>query len=440
MEPGLVHTIRQISTERGIDPETVFSAIEAAMVSTARKSLPRMKNLRVLVNRETGAVQVYATKRVVETVQDFYTEITAAEAKKKIGHKPKVDEEVEVEIMPDNLGRVAAQTAKQVVMQRIREAQRENVYEEYKTKIGTIISGVVIRSERDGTIVDLGRTEALLPYKEQPRGTNFRQGERIRCLVLDVRPAIKGPQIILSRTHPNLVLRMFEQEVPEIADGIVKIRAVAREAGDRTKIAVESSDKQIDPVGACVGTKGVRVQVVVKELVNEKVDIVNYSADPKVYITNALNPAKVISVQIDEEKHTGLIVVAEGQLSLAIGKHGQNARLASRLTGWKIDIMSEKSIQERADAIAATAVAAQAAEIEKAKLTEKPAVKETKKAKAGSEIEQLDGIGPKMAEKLVQAGYTTPAKLAGATAEELTQIPGIGAKSAEKIIAVARKQ
>lgn len=435
MESGLVQTIRQISSERGIEAETIFAAIEAAMVSTARKSLPRAKNLRVLVNRETGAVQVYATKRVVETVKDFYAEITPAEAKKKLGRKPKLDAEIEVEIMPDNLGRVAAQTAKQVVMQRIREAQRENVYEEYKTKIGTIISGVVIRSEREGLILDLGRTEALLPYKEQPRGTNFRQGERIRCLVLDVRPAVKGPQIILSRTHPNLVVRMFEQEVPEIGDGIVKIKSVTREAGDRTKIAVESTDKQIDPVGACVGTKGVRVQVIVKELVNEKVDIVNYSDDPKVYITNALNPAKVISVQIDEERHTGLVVVADGQLSLAIGKHGQNARLASRLTGWKIDIISDKTVQERAEA----AAAAQTAKAEAEKLAIERATKATETAEAVSEIEQMEGIGPKMAEKLVQAGYTTAVKLAGSTAEELTQIPGIGAKTAQKIITSAKK-
>lgn len=436
MEPGLVQTIRQISAERGIDPETVFAAIEQAMVSTARKSLPRVKNIRVVVNRETGAVQVYGTKKIVEVVRDFYTEITALDAKKMIGRKPKLDEEVEVEIMPDNLGRVAAQTAKQVVMQRIREAQRENVYEEYKTKIGALVSGVVIRSERDGTIIDLGRTEALLPYKEQPRGSNFRQGERIRCLVLDVRPAIKGPQIILSRTHPDLVVQMFEQEVPEIGDGIVKIRSVAREAGDRTKIAVESSDKQIDPVGACVGTKGVRVQVIVKELVNEKVDIVNYSEDPKVYITNALNPAKVISVQVDEPKHAALVIVADGQLSLAIGKHGQNARLASRLTGWKIDINSEKTIKEQAEALAASV-----AESVPAEKQEKPEPEKTAPAKSatGTEVEQLDGVGAKMAEKLVQAGYTTITQLAGATVEALTKIPGVGAKTAEKIIGSAKK-
>ncbi|MFB3895001.1 MAG: transcription termination factor NusA [bacterium] len=435
MEAGLVQTIRQISAERGIDPETVFAAIEQAMVSTARKSLPRVKNIRVVVNRETGAVQVYGTKKIVEIVKDFYTEITAHDAKKLIGRKPKLEEEVEVEIMPDNLGRVAAQTAKQVVMQRIREAQRENVYEEYKTKIGALISGVVIRSEREGTIIDLGRTEAILPYKEQPRGANFRQGERIRCLVLDVRPAIKGPQIILSRTHPDLVVQMFEQEVPEIGDGIVKIKSVAREAGDRTKIAVESSDKQVDPVGACVGTKGVRVQVIVKELVNEKVDIVNYSDDPRVYITNALNPAKVISVQIDEPKHTALVVVAEGQLSLAIGKHGQNARLASRLTGWKIDIISEKTAQERAESVSGAVPESEPVSgEEQPESGEEVAVEQA----AGAEIEQLDGVGAKMAEKLIGAGYTTIAQLAEVTIEQLTEVPGIGKKSAEKIIHAAK--
>ncbi|MCX7919148.1 MAG: transcription termination factor NusA [bacterium] len=422
---GLVQTIRQISAERGIDPETIFAAIESAMVATARKSLPRMRNLRVSVNRETGTVQVFSTKRVVEEVKDYYTEISVAEAKKKLGRKPKIGEEIEDEVNPDVLGRIAAQTAKQVVIQRIREAQRENVYEEYKTKIGTIVSGVALRSEKEGTIIDLGRTEALLPIKEQPRGMRLRQGDRIRCLVLDVRPSAKGPQIILSRTHPDLILRMFEQQVPEIVDGIVKIRAIAREAGDRTKIAVESTDKQIDPVGACVGTKGVRVQDIVKELVNEKIDIIHYSDDPKVFITNAISPAKVIDVKIDEVNHTALVIVAEDQLSLAIGKHGQNARLAARLTNWKIDIISDKTLQEHPKFLEP--------------YERQPVSESSTKSVENSEINQLVGLGPKLTEKLIEAGYTTITQLAESSVESLAQIPGIGAKTAEKLIATAKK-
>lgn len=338
-----MEAFREIGQEKGIDTEVLFDAIEAALVSAYKRNSSE-QNVRVALDRVTGAYHVYAIKDIVEEPENEVTEMSLAEAR-KINPDYEVGDTIEIEVTPADFGRVAAQNAKQVVVQRIREAERGIIYDEFSNRESDIITGVVQRIEGKTVFIDLGRTEAVLSPNEQIPGEEYQHGERIKAFIVEVKKTSKGPQIVVSRTHPGLLKRLFELEVPEIQDGIVEIKSVAREPGMRSKIAVYSSDEAVDPVGSCVGHKGLRVQAIVDELRNEKIDIVKWNEDPAKYIANALSPAKVISVSANEEEKISRVVVPDTQLSLAIGKEGQNARLAAKLTGWKIDIKSESQAE-----------------------------------------------------------------------------------------------
>ena len=410
----LYQTIEQISREKHIEPEVIVAAIEDAMVVAARKYYKTEEDLRSKFNPETGQVDVYAVRAVVEEVADPKRELTLAEARK---YDPAVEVGGEVLIVKptDVLGRIAAQTAKQVIMQKVREAERDTIFNEYNGRVGELVNCVVKRVEGPDVIVDLGRTEARLPKREQSRLEAYNLGDRLRVVIRAVDRASKGPQVIVSRADPMLVQRLFEMEVPEIYDGTVQIRAAAREAGERTKIAVQSRDKDVDPVGACVGMKGMRVQSIIRELRGEKIDIIPYSEETITFAQKALSPAKVTRVQIidPEQKHLE-VIVEDTQLSLAIGKKGQNVRLASKLIGWNIDIKSEEEKRQEIEAQMAALTA------------------------PGTPLSELKGVGPKTLEKIETHGVASIEKLADMTPEQLMEIPGIGEKMVEKIqVAVA---
>lgn len=340
MNMEFIEALHELEKGRGISAEILFEAIEAALISAYKKNFGSLQNVRVFIDRSTGEFKVYARKTVVEIVEDARTQVELEEARKRDPNY-QLEDIVEYEVTPREFGRIAAQTAKQVVVQRIREAERGMIYDEYVNREGDIVTGVVQRYEQKNVIVDLGKVEAVLPAQEQIPGEVYQSFERIKTYVVEVKKTTKGPQIMLSRTHPGLIKRLFELEVPEIHDGIVEIKGVSREAGARSKIAVYSRDPNVDPVGACVGPKGARVQTIVTELKGEKIDIVNYSTDPQEFVANALSPAKVVGVYPKLNEKVAIVVVPDYQLSLAIGKEGQNARLAAKLTGWKIDIKSE---------------------------------------------------------------------------------------------------
>ncbi|TDT61569.1 transcription termination factor NusA [Fonticella tunisiensis] len=341
----LIEALNQIVKEKGIDKERIFKALESALVTAYKKNYGTSQNVKVTVNRETGDIHVYAQKEVVEDVYDNLLEISLEDAK-SINIRYNIGDIVDIEVTPKDFGRVAAQTAKQRVVQEIREAEREIIYENFIEKENDLITGIVQKKEKQNVLVDIGPTETLLAPSEQMPNEEYNHGDRLKLYVVEVKKTSKGPNIVVSRTHPGLVKRLFELEVPEIYDGIVEIKSISREAGSRTKIAVHSKDKNVDATGACVGPKGIRVQNVVNELKGEKIDIVKWSKDPGEFIANALSPAKVISVEVDEEQRSAKVIVPDYQLSLAIGKEGQNARLAAKLTGWKIDIKSESQAAE----------------------------------------------------------------------------------------------
>lgn len=345
MNAEFIEALNQIEKEKGIGKDILLEAIEAALISAYKRNFGSSQNVRVSIDRESGEIRVFAQKKVVEEIQDPLTELTLQEAK-AISKKYKVEDIVEFEVTPKKFGRIAAQTAKQVVMQRIREAERGIIFDEFANREGDIITGIVQRVDKKNIIIDLGRVEAILSPQEQIPGEVYRQNERIKTYILEVKKTTKGPEVYVSRTHPGLVKRLFEMEVPEIHEGIVQIRSIAREAGSRTKIAVYSVEENVDPVGACVGQRGTRVQTVVDELQGEKIDIIEWNLNPEEYIASSLNPSKVLKVEIFEQEKAARVVVPDYQLSLAIGKEGQNARLAAKLTGWKIDIKSETQIQE----------------------------------------------------------------------------------------------
>ena len=345
MNLDLLKALDDIEKDKGIAKDVLLEAIEAALLSVYKKDFGSKENVSVEVNEETGQVMVFSRKKVVEEIKNDNYEILLENAK-KIDSEVELEEYVDVEITPDNFGRIAAQTAKQVVMQRIREAERDVLYEDYKRKEGEIITGTIQRFHKDNVLIDMGKTEALLPVSEQIPTEQYKVGFRLKLYVVEVSSTTKGPRILVSRTHPALLKRLFEVEVPEIFDGIVEIRSVAREAGFRSKVAVFSYDSKVDPVGACVGPQGRRVKSVVEQLDGEKIDIVKYSDNPEDFVSNALNPAEVKAVVIDEQEQSATVVVPDFQLSLAIGKEGQNARLAAKLTGWKIDIKKESEFEE----------------------------------------------------------------------------------------------
>jgi transcription termination/antitermination protein NusA len=345
MNAEFIEALHALEKEKGISKDILIDAIEAALVSGYKRNFNSAQNVRVDVNREQGNVRVFARKTIVEEVTDSRTEISVDEAH-EIDPNYRVDDIVDIEVTPRDFGRIAAQTAKQVVTQRIREAERGIIYSEFIDREQDIVTGIVQRQDSRFYYIDLGKIEALMPLNEKMPSENFKQGDRVKAYITKVEKTTKGPQIFVSRTHPGLLKRLFELEVPEIFDGVVEIRSVAREAGDRSKIAVYSADSNVDPVGACVGPKGMRVQTIVQELKGEKIDIVKWSEDTAEYIANALSPSKVVHVTVYEGEKVTRVIVPDYQLSLAIGKKGQNARLAAKLTGWKIDIKSESQAEQ----------------------------------------------------------------------------------------------
>ena len=340
-----INALNQIEKEKGIDKEVIFEAIETSLVSACKKNFGTSQNIKVVINRETGDVACYAQKEVVEEVEDDMLQISLEDAR-NINPYFIIGDIIDIEVTPKNFGRISAQTAKQVVVQKFREAEREILYNQYITKEKDIMTGIVQRRERKNVIVQLGKIDAILTPNEQIPTEEYNFMDRIKVYVLEVKQSTKGPQIYVSRTHPELVKRLFEQEVPEVYDGTVEIKSIAREAGSRTKIAVYAKDKNVDALGACVGQNGYRVNVIVNELQGEKIDVINWSEDPKEFIAAALSPSKVLAVAINEQDQSAKIVVPDHQLSLAIGKEGQNARLSAKLTGWRIDIKSETQARE----------------------------------------------------------------------------------------------
>lgn len=340
MNGELLEALTALCKEKGISPDVILEALDAALVAAYKKNFNSAQNVNVSIDREKGNVKVMAQKEVVEIVYNDLEEISLEEAR-KISAEYNIGDIANIEVTPKDFGRIAAMTAKQVVTQRIREAERGIIYSEYTEKTNQIVTGTISRIERGTVFVDIGKIEAILPVNEQPIGETYEVNQMLKCYVSEVRNGTKGTQILVSRTHPGLVRKLFEMEVPEIAEGIVEIKNVAREGGSRTKIAVFSNDPDVDPQGACIGPKGTRVQNISDELRNEKIDIVKWSEDPAEYIAASLSPSKVISTEINEEEKSAKVVVPEYQLSLAIGKSGQNVRLAARLTGWKIDICAE---------------------------------------------------------------------------------------------------
>ncbi|MDK2895979.1 MAG: transcription termination/antitermination protein NusA [Candidatus Atribacteria bacterium] len=342
MKTDIFFAIEQLEKSKGIPKDKLKETIEAALLSAYRKNFKSShKGVSVEVDSQTGEIKVFARKMIVDKLKDSTTEISWEEVQ-RLGLKGQVGDWVSIEVTPHDFGRVAAQTAKQVIMQRLREAERDLIYEEFVEKVGEVITGLVNRIEGKEIIIDLGRAEASLPPNEQVFAERYRIGGRMKFYIVEVRKSSKGPKIILSRTHPNLVKRLFELEVPEIQDGLVDIKAIAREPGVRSKVAVESRSEKVDPIGACIGNRGSRVKNITDELRGEKIDIIRWNNDPAVFITEALSPAKVIQVELNQDDNTAQVIVPENQLSLAIGKEGQNARLAARITGWRIDIKGKK--------------------------------------------------------------------------------------------------
>ncbi|QUL99046.1 MAG: transcription termination/antitermination protein NusA [Candidatus Fermentithermobacillus carboniphilus] len=342
MNGEIIMALDQLERERGISKDDLVEALEAVLLSAYRKHFGTTENVRIQFDRETGNIKVLSRRQVVLTVKDPRKEISLDEARAK-NPKYQVGDVIEEEIPAHGFGRIAAQTAKQVVVQRLRDKERGMIYEEFAEREGDVVTGQIVRVERGIVIMDLGRVEGYILPQEQVRGEKYQERDRMKAYVLEVKRTPKGPQIFLSRTHPGLLKRLFELEVPEIRDGVVEIRAIAREAGSRSKVAVKANLPEVDALGACVGPRGARVQVIVQELRGERIDIIEWDDDPRVFVANALSPARVLRVDVNQEDRVARVIVPENQLSLAIGRDGQNARLAAKLTGWKVDIKSERN-------------------------------------------------------------------------------------------------
>ncbi|MBI5468376.1 MAG: transcription termination/antitermination protein NusA [Deltaproteobacteria bacterium] len=427
MFANLSHIIEQVGKDKGIDKSILIEALESAMLKAAEKRFGANKVIEAHYQEEIGEIELFLFKDVVEEPQNPDTEISLEQAL-ELDPEAALGDSIGVKLDAKEFGRIDAQTAKQIIIQKVREAERNIVFSEYSSKKGEIITGIVQRFEKGDIVVDLGRAEAVLPKKEQVRREGYRQGERIRGVVLDVKTEAKGPQVIISRTHPGFLIKLFQMEVPEIFEGIVEIRGAAREPGDRAKIAVASNNSDVDPVGACVGVKGSRVQAVVQELKGEKIDIVHWSDDPAVFVKNTLSPAQIARVIVDETEHAMEVIVPDDQLSLAIGKKGQNVRLAAKLTGWKIDIRTEseskgaKEGQLTPEEALRKEVAAAGAREEKEKADE-----------IARELGGALGVSLQSASVLVGAGYTTPESLAGITRVALHEL-GISDDDSELIL------
>jgi transcription termination/antitermination protein NusA len=439
MNRELLSVIDQIGREKGIDSQKIIKAVESALLTAAKKRYGATENIQVRLDPETGEIEVISLKKIVESVANPRAEISLEEAK-KVDEGAELGDEIGSLLEMEDFGRIAAQTAKQVIFQRVREAEWESVHREYSVRQGEIISGMILGQERRNYIVELGKTEALLPAQEQVPRESYRRGDRIRAYLLEVKPSSKGPQIILSRSHPHFVLKLFEMEVPEIAEGVVIIKGVVREPGDRTKIAVFSKESAVDPVGACVGVRGSRVQAVVRELKGEKIDIVTWTDDPRTFIGEALSPAVIEKVGINEAEKSALVVVSDQQLSLAIGKKGQNVRLASKLTGWKIDIINQGEYEKERAKEREQEIAAAISHEQKIQ-QDAQIVEEQRQAAEHREytLSDVPGVGEKMVEALKEHGIDSVQKLAETSEISLSDLPMIGIKTATKIIEAAKE-
>jgi transcription termination/antitermination protein NusA len=413
MNSEFIAMLDYLERERGIKREVLIEAVSNALLSASKKAVGPARELRIDINAKTGQIRALASLVVAEKVVNEHDEISLAKAK-KVKPDVQVGEVVEVEVTPKDFGRIAAQTAKQAMMQRIRIAEKEMIYDEFKDRAGEIVSGVVRRFERSDVIVDLGKFEAVMPSRERVQTEDYNVGDRIRAYVVAVENGSRGPEIILSRSHPNFVRRLFELEVSEIADHTVEIRAIAREAGYRTKVAVHSANEKVDPVGACVGMKGARVKNIVRELNNEKVDIIRWSADPKEFVIEALKPAKIKSVELFPDRKAINIKADEEQLSLAIGKRGQNARLTSRLTGWDINIEKDESAKE---------------------------VMDSKKVNAANAFADALKVTPEIAAKLVEAGMNSIEVIAtGSEPQDIADVLGVNLEAGAAIHTAAKQE
>src|SRR5580765_4125731 len=391
MQQDLNRVIEQVSKEKGIDKAILISALENAMISAAKKKFGHLRKIEAQFNPEIGEVELFEAKTVVQDIQDEATEITLQDAKDNLDPDAEVGDELLCKLDSSLFGRIAAQAAKQNIVQRLRDAEREIIYNEFKGREGQLVNGIVQRFEKRNIIVNLGRTDAILPEKEQVPRERYRQGDRIRAYIVSVEITSRGPQIVLSRTHPGMLIQLFAQEVPEIYEGIVEVKGAAREPGGRAKIAVVSHDQDVDPVGACVGMKGTRVQSVVQELRGEKIDIVHWTPDPAEFVCRALAPAKVAKIIMDEDERSMEVIVPDDQLSLAIGRKGQNVRLASRLSGFKLDVRSESESEDEARQSRASLIG-------------------------------VPGIGDVTAELLYQNGFKSPEEVARAEESALAEI------------------
>ncbi len=484
MPSNLNYVIEQVGKDKGIDRKVIIDALEQAVLTASRKRYGHQGEIEVHYNEEIGEVELFQFKQVVEEVANPSSEISIKEAR-ALDSEVQIGDSLGVKLATD-FGRIGAQTAKQVIIQKVRDAERENVYNEFKDRKGDLVSGAVQRMEKGSIYINIGRAEAVLLSKEQIPGEVYRQGERIRAYILDVQKNSKGPQIFLSRTHPGFLIKLFEMEVPEISEGVIKIISAAREPGERAKISVYSSNRDVDPVGACVGMKGSRVLNVVQELRGERIDIIPWAQDQAKYVCNALSPAKISRVYIDEENRYMEMVVADDQLSLAIGKKGQNVRLASKLTGWKIDIKSESRMEKISNEILEKFKSLpsigdvhshilynegfrsikEVSEVDPEELAKVLGIEKKKASEivekafqlaqteegtgasqessppmgaSGSDpVDQIEGVGEKTAEILESNGFKTIQDILKTDVEKLSSLPGIGTKKAEKLIEAAR--
>ena len=416
MNKELIYVIGQMATEKGIDKEILFEALESALLSASKKTMGVADNVRMELDRHTGVLKVFARKKVVETVADAKLEITLSQAR-KLNAEAELEDEIEIGLPTQEFGRIAAQTAKQVILQRVRDAERDAVYSDFIDKQGKIIRGTVHRIEKRNVIVDLGKAEAVITEREQIPGERYNPNDRVRAYVQEVKKTAKGPQILLSRADAGFLVRLFEAEIPEIAEGIVQVKAAAREPGERAKVAVMSTKRDVDPIGACVGLRGTRIQVISRELRSEKIDIVEWAPDPTTFVGRALSPAKVSSVTLGPADESGeprsvLVIVPDNQLSLAIGKRGQNARLAAKLTGMRIDIKSESEVEAERAASEGLPPADRAA------------------------LAELAGVSPELVEPLVAAGLGSPAAIVRTGREKLGLVAEVGDR-ADRIHAAA---
>jgi len=408
MLPELKRLIEQVGKEKGIDKQIIIEALETAVLTAAKKKMGQNMDIEVQYNEDEGEIESFIFKTVVDKVIIPETQISLEDARNDYDEDAELGDSLGMKVDTGTFGRIAVQTAKQIIIQKVKDAERDNIYEEYKDRKGDLANGFVQRFEGQNIIVSLGMTEGVIPYSEQIQKETFRRGERIRAFIYDIKRISKGPQIILSRTHPGFIRALFELEVPEITEGLIEVVNIAREPGNRTKISVRTNDKDIDPVGACVGMRGSRVQSVVQELRGEKIDIVPCSDDPVQYVCNALSPAKVDRVLVDEDMKAMGVIVADDQLSLAIGKNGQNVRLAARLTGWKIDVKSETTVIEQEE-------------------------------KGYESLMKIAGIGEHTADLLFKEGFKGVTSLASADPEMLSSIKGISAEKAAAWIEEAAK-